>query len=72
MMVSRITIDPTVRFGRPCIRATRISVGDVFGWLASGMSVEEILEDFEELELADILACYGYVARREQRIKTAA
>jgi uncharacterized protein (DUF433 family) len=66
----KITIDPNIRFGRPCIKGTRISVYDVLGWLASGMSYEEILEDFPQLKKEDILACLAYSADRERRIKT--
>jgi uncharacterized protein (DUF433 family) len=44
-----IGIDPEIRFGRPCIIGTRISVDDVLGWLNNGMSHEEIIEDFPEL-----------------------
>jgi uncharacterized protein (DUF433 family) len=46
---SYITIDPAVRFGKPCIRGTRITVGDILQWLSAGMSAEEILADFPEL-----------------------
>ena len=42
-MTSRISINPEIRFGKPCVRNTRITVGDVLGWLASGMTFEEIL-----------------------------
>ena len=42
-----ITINPNIRFGRPCIKGTRISVYDVLGWLSMGMSHEEIIEDFQ-------------------------
>ena len=49
-----ITINPNVRFGRPCIKGQRISVSDVLGWLASGMTEKEILNDFPELTTEDI------------------
>ncbi len=62
----RISIDPERRFGKPCVRGTRISVGDVLGWLASGMSFDTIISDFPQLTEADILACLGYAAAREQ------
>ncbi|WAC42679.1 DUF433 domain-containing protein [Pedobacter sp. SL55] len=45
-----INIDPNIRFGKPCIKGTRISIQDILGWLASGMSNEEILSDFPQLE----------------------
>ena len=63
---SRITINPEKRFGKPCVRNTRITVGDVLGWLASGMTFEEILFDFDQLTREDILACLMYAAEREQ------
>jgi len=66
--ISRITLEPGKRGGRPCIRHLRISVYDVLGWLASGMSEAEILVDYPELERDDILACLGYAAQREQQI----
>jgi uncharacterized protein (DUF433 family) len=62
-----ITIEPGKRSGKPCIRGLRITVSDVFGWLASGMSQEEILEDFPELTQEDLLACFAYVADKEIR-----
>jgi uncharacterized protein (DUF433 family) len=68
MDLSRITIEPGKRGGRPCVRSLRISVYDVLGWLASGMSEAEILEDYPELEHEDILACLGYAAQREQQV----
>ena len=52
-----ITIEPGKRGGKPCIRAMRISVYDVLGWLASGMSKQDIRRDFPELTLDDIQAC---------------
>ena len=61
----RIVIDPAKRFGRPCVRGTRIAVEDVLNWLASGMSYQAIIKDFPELRKEDILACLAYAARRE-------
>lgn len=55
-----ITIQSERRFGKPCIRDTRISVYDVVSWLASGMTMHEILEDFPELTHEDILACLAF------------
>jgi uncharacterized protein (DUF433 family) len=66
-----ITIDPEKRFGKPCVRKTRITVFDVLGWLASGMSHEEILEDFPELTKEDISACLSYAADKERKIRIA-
>ncbi len=62
---SIITIEPGKRSGKPCIRGMRITVGDVLGWLASGMTVEDILTDFDELTEADIYAALSYAADRE-------
>jgi uncharacterized protein (DUF433 family) len=64
----RITIDPEIRFGKPCVRGTRITVGDVLSYLASGMSENEILADFPQLTSQDIRACLAYAAERERRI----
>lgn len=63
-----ITIEPGKRGGKPCIRGMRIAVADVLGWLASGMSHQEILEDFPELSEEDILASLQFAAQREQQI----
>jgi uncharacterized protein (DUF433 family) len=62
-----ITIEPGKRGGRPCIRGMRISVYDVLGWLAAGMTQEEILADYPELTLEDVRACLAYAAERERR-----
>lgn len=69
---SVITIEPGKRGGRPCIRGMRIAVADVLGWLAAGMSHEEILGDYPELTDDDIRACLAYAAERERRLTTAA
>jgi uncharacterized protein (DUF433 family) len=66
-----ITIDPGKRGGRPCIRGLRVSVADVLGWLAAGMSHEQILADYPELTNEDIRACLAYAADRERRVVTA-
>jgi uncharacterized protein (DUF433 family) len=66
-----VTIEPGKRGGRPCIRHMRITVGDVLGWLAAGMSHQQIMDDFPELTEADILACLAYAADRERRVVTA-
>jgi uncharacterized protein (DUF433 family) len=65
---SRIAIDPEVRFGKPCVRGTRISVGDVLSYLASGMSEDQILADFPQLSRDDIRACLAFAAERERRL----
>lgn len=64
--IERIVIDPRRRFGRPCVKGTRIAVDDVLTWLASGMSHSAIVKDFPELTKQDILACLAYAARRER------
>lgn len=61
-----ITIDPGKRGGRPTIRRMRIAVADVLGWLAAGMTHEEILHDYPELTEEDIRACLAYAADRER------
>ena len=61
-----ITIEPGKRGGKPCIRGMRITVYDVLEYLASGMTVEEILADFDYLTREDILACLAYAADRER------
>lgn len=62
-----ITIEPGKRGGRPVIRGLRITVGDVLGWLAAGMTPEEIISDFPELTDADIRAALAFAADRERR-----
>ncbi len=63
-----ITIEPGKRGGKPCIRRMRITVYDVLGWLAAGMSHAEILDDFPELTEEDIRACLEFAADRERRL----
>jgi uncharacterized protein (DUF433 family) len=67
-----ITIEPGKRSGKPCIRGMRITVYDVLSYLASGMTQDEILEDFPYLTATDILACLSYAADREQKTLTIA
>lgn len=64
---THISIDPNVRFGKPCVTGTRITVGDVLGYLASGMPEAEILAGFPQLTHDAILACLAYAAERERR-----
>jgi len=64
----RIVIDPSIRFGKPCVRGTRITVGDILDYLASGMREEDILRDFPQLTSDDIRACLAYAAERERRV----
>lgn len=65
-----ITIDARVRGGKACIRGLRTTVQDVLEYLASGMSVDEILTDFKDLTREDIRACFSYAAERERRLGT--
>jgi uncharacterized protein (DUF433 family) len=65
-----ITIEPGKRGGKPCVRGMRITVTDVLEYLASGMSVEEILADFPELTRDDIRACLAFAAARERQLAT--
>ena len=69
---SIITIEPGKRSGKPCIRGMRITVSDVLGYLAAGMSEAEILRDFPYLTRDDIRACLAFAADRERRIAVAA
>ncbi|HOO85036.1 MAG TPA: DUF433 domain-containing protein [Prolixibacteraceae bacterium] len=63
---NRITIEAGKRGGKPCVRGMRITVFEVLEYLASGMSIEEILEDFPYLEKEDILACLSFAANKEK------
>jgi uncharacterized protein (DUF433 family) len=66
-LLDRITADPAVRFGKASVRGTRITVGDILGYLAGGMTEEQILTDFPQLTREDIRACLAYAAERERR-----
>ena len=59
----RITIEADKRDGKPCIRGMRITVNDVLGWLAHGMTEDEILLDYPYLEKADFAAVYAYASQ---------
>jgi uncharacterized protein (DUF433 family) len=65
--LERLTVDQSVRFGKPCVRGTRITVGDVLSYLAAGMTEEQILTQFTQLTRDDIRACLAYAAERERR-----
>ena len=67
-LLQRITLEPGKRGGKPCVRNMRITVYDVLGWLASGMTNDEILGDYPELEIEDIHACLAFAADRERRM----
>jgi uncharacterized protein (DUF433 family) len=67
-----ITIEAGKRGGRPCIRGIRIAVADVLGWLAAGMTHQQIIADYPDLTEDDIRACLAYAADRERRLVTTA
>jgi uncharacterized protein (DUF433 family) len=66
--LQRITIEPGKRGGKPCIRELRITVYDVLGWLAQGMSEADIISDHPELTREDIRAALVYASDREHRL----
>ena len=66
-----IEVNPEIRFGKPVIKETRITVYDVLQWLASGMTHEEIITDFPQLNENQILACLAYAANKERIVKVA-
>jgi uncharacterized protein (DUF433 family) len=70
--LDRITINPAVRSGKPIVAGTRITVSDVLGYLASGMTEAEIMADFPDLSHEDILATLAFAAQRELRLFSAA
>ena len=67
-MGSRIRIEPGKRSGQPCIRGLRITLWDVLNWLAAGMTEQEILDDYPELEAEDFRAVYEFAARLGRRV----
>ena len=64
-----IVIDQGIRFGKPCIKGTRITVGDILQWLSEGISVSEILDDYPLLKEIHIQAALAFAARREEITK---
>jgi len=60
-----IDIDPQIRFGKPCIKGTRITVGDILQWLSCGMSEQEIIDDYPELHKNHIRAALAFAAERD-------
>lgn len=66
-----ITIEPDKRNGKPCIRGMRITVSDLLEYLASGMTEQQIIEDFPELTSDDIHACLAFAAERERKLMIA-
>ena len=65
-----ITMEPGKRCGKPCIRGLRITVTDVLEYLASGMTIDEIIADFPDLTAEDVRACLAFAADRERRLWT--
>jgi uncharacterized protein (DUF433 family) len=68
--MNRITLEPGKRGGKPCIRGLRITVYDILSMLSTGMTQADILDDFPELEAADILAALSFAADREHQVAT--
>jgi len=66
-LLERISVVPAIRFGKPCVRGTRLTVEEVLGYLASGMSEDQVLADFPQLTRDDIRACLAYDADRRDR-----
>jgi uncharacterized protein (DUF433 family) len=64
-----VTIDSGIRFGKPCIKGTRITVGDILQWLSEGMATQEILEDYPELQEVHIRAALAFAAERDAMTK---
>ena len=64
----RISVNPGVRSGKPCVKGTRTTVYDVLEYLAGGMSEDQILADFPDLTREDIRACLAFAAARERRL----
>ena len=65
----RITLDPTVMGGKPCIRGMRVTVGAIVGLLAAGHSIDEVLEAYPYLERDDVLAALSYAAWRAEEVE---
>ncbi len=66
--LERITIEPGKRGGKPCIRGLRITVQDVLEYLAAGMTEQQIVDDFPDLQVEDVRACLAFAAERERRL----
>ena len=64
-----ISINPEIRFGKPCIKGTRIAILDILAWLSIDQSFEEIIEDFPQISREDILAALTFAANREENTK---
>jgi len=68
-LISCISINPDIRFGKPCIKDTRITVGDILQWLAAGLTPAEIIDDYPQLQDNHIRAALYFAANRETVIK---
>lgn len=66
-----IEINADIRFGKPCVKGTRITVFDVLGWLSVGMTISQIIKDYPELSEQTIRACLAYAAQKERKIRVA-
>jgi uncharacterized protein (DUF433 family) len=62
---AHVVIDNEIRFGKPCIKGTRITVGDILQWLSTGMSEQETLDDYPELQKIHIKAALAFAAERD-------
>ena len=71
-IINLIEIDQGIRFGRPCIKGTRITVGDILQWLSEGITVSEILEDYPLLEEIHIKAALAFAAKHEEIVRVLA
>ena len=71
-LLNYIVIDQGIRFGKPCIKGTRITVGDILQWLSEGISIHEILDDYPLLKEIHIKAALTFAAKREELIKVIA
>lgn len=69
--LKHIELSKGTRFGKPCIKGTRISVYDILNWMASGMTKEQIIHDFPELNEDQILACLAFAAEKQHKIRSA-
>jgi uncharacterized protein (DUF433 family) len=67
-MTARIRIEPGKRSGQPCVRGLRITVWDVLSWLAAGMTEQDILDDYPELQAYDFPAVYDFAAQMGRRV----
>jgi uncharacterized protein (DUF433 family) len=62
---THIVVDPEIRFGKPCIKGTRITIGDILQWLSGGMTEQEIIADYPELQRTHIRAALAFAAERD-------